>query len=182
MSLAIAIGDYRLIGDYDYEPVSDGSKVISRRWAQERNYLKGSASDWLPTVDAALRSISDECQQAGWDGPGSLAIPDPVIAITKNLVGALFTLVPKGIPAPDVIPEADGEICLHWVVDSERELSISIGMHGKINFAGQFGKEGGIHGWQPVDTTSATALDRSLQEIAKYVARLFPPIVSRRAA
>jgi hypothetical protein len=182
MSLAIAIADYRMLGDYEYEPISDGSKVISRRWAQERNYLKGSASDWLPTIDAALKSIRDECQKAGWDGPGSVAISDRVIAITKSAVGALFTLVPKGIPVPDVIPEADGEICLHWVVESERELSISIGAHGKINFAGQFGKDGGIHGWQSVDTTSAMALDRSLQEIAKYVARLFTPIVGRRAA
>jgi hypothetical protein len=182
MSLAITIGDSRLIGDYDYEPISDGSKVISRRWAQERNYLKGSASDWLPTVDASIRTLRDECQKAGWDGPGSLAISDQVIAITEKVVRALFTLVPKGIPAPDVIPEADGEICLHWLVDTEQELSISIGAHGKINFAGQFGKEGVVHGWQPVDATSATALDRSLQEIAKYVARLFPPIASRRAA
>ena len=182
MSLAITIGDSRLIGDYDYEPISDGSKVISRRWAQERNYLKGSASDWLPTVDASIRTLRDECQKAGWDGPGSLAISDQVIAITEKVVRALFTLVPKGIPAPDVIPEADGEICLHWLVDTEQELSISIGAHGKLNFAGQFGKEGVVHGWQPVDTTSATALDRSLQETAKYVARLFPPIVSRRAA
>jgi hypothetical protein len=182
MSLAIAIADYRMLGDYEYEPISDGSKVISRRWALERNYLKGSASDWLPTVDAALKVIREECQRAGWDGPGSLAISDRVIAITTNAVGALFTLVPKGIPAPDVIPEADGEICLHWVVESEREMSISIGAHGKINFAGQFGKDGGVHGWQPVDATSERALDRSLQEIAKYVARLFAPIVSPRAA
>lgn len=182
MTLAIAIGESRLIGNYDYEPVSEGSKIISRKWAQERNYLRGSASDWLPTVDAAFRSIRDECQQPGWDGSGSLVISDRVLALTKNVVGALFTLVPKGIPAPDVIPEADGEICLHWVVDRERELSISIGAHGKINFAGQFAQEGGIHGWQRVNTTSSTGLDRSLQEIAKYVARLFAPIVSRGAA
>jgi len=182
MSLAIAFGDPRLVGDYDYEPISDGSKLINRRWAQERNYLKGSASDWLPTVDAAFTTISDECQKDGWDGPGSLAISDRLIAISEKVVGALFTLVPKGIPAPDVIPEGDGEICLRWVVDTERELSISIGLHGNINFAGQFGKEGGIHGWQRVDATSKAALDLSLQEIAKYVARLFPPIVDRRAA
>lgn len=182
MSLAITIGESRLIGNYDYEPVSDGSKVISRRWAQERNYLKGSASDWLPTVDASFRTLRAECQKAGWDGPGSLAISDQVVAITEKVVRALFTLVPKGIPAPDLIPEADGEICLHWVADTEQELSISVGTHGKINFAGQFGKEGVIHGWQPVDATSGTALDRSLQEIANYVARLFPPAVSRRAA
>src|SRR5690242_10095796 len=182
MSLAIAIGDSRLIGDYDYELVSDFTKVISRKWAQEKNYLKGSASDWLPTVDAAFRSLRDECQKAGWDGPGSLAISDEVIAITEKVVRALFTLVPKGIPAPDIIPEADGEICLHWLVDTEQELSLSIGARGKINFAGQFGKEGVIHGWQPVDTTSPSALDKSLQDITKYLARLYPPIASRRGA
>ncbi|HEU0274645.1 MAG TPA: hypothetical protein VFQ83_08980 [Candidatus Udaeobacter sp.] len=182
MNLAIPIRDHRLIGYEDYEPVSDVGEKLTRRWAQEKNYLKGSASDWLPTVDASFRTIRDECQNAGWDGPGSLAISDQVIAITEKVVRALFTLVPKGIPAPDVIPEADGEICLHWVADTEQELSISIGAHGKINFAGQFGKEGAIHGWQSVDTTSATALDRSLQEIAKYLARLFPPTVSSRRA
>ena len=177
MSLAIAIRDSRLIGYYDYEPVSDVSEKLSRKWAQERNYLKGSASDWLPTVDASFRTIRDECQNAGWDGPGSLAISDQVIAITEKVVRALFTLVPKGTPAPDVIPEADGEICLHWVVDTEQQLSISIGAHGKINFAGQFGKEGVIHGWQPVDTTSARlwmVLFKKLQSMWQGSSRQLP--------
>lgn len=182
MNLAIPISDYRLIGYDDYAPASDVGENLTRKWAQEKNYLKGSASDWLPTIDAAFRSLRDEYQKAGWDGPGSLAISDQVIAISEKVVGVLFRIMPKGLPAPDVIPEADGEICLRWVVDTEQELSISIGAHGKINFAGQFGREGGIHGWQPLDTASPTALDRSLQEIAKYVARLFPPIVGRRPA
>lgn len=182
MNLALPISDYQLIGYEDYEPASDVGEKLTRKWAQEKNYLKGSASDWLPTVDAALRSLRGECQKAGWDGPGSLAISDQAIAITEKVVGVLFRLVPKGLPAPDIIPEADGEICLRWVVDTEQELSISIGAHGKINFAGQFGREGGIHGWQPLDTTSPTALDRSLQEIAKCVARLFQSIVGRRPA
>jgi len=182
MSLAIAIGDSRLIGHYDYEPVSDVSKVISRKWALERNYLKGSASDWLPTVAAAFRGVRDECQKADWDGQGALAITDQVIAITEKVVGALFALLPKGTPAPEVIPEADGEICISWVVDSDRLLSLSVGAHGKINFAGQFGKEGGIHGWQPIDATSPRALDKSLQDVAKYLGRLYPPTASRRAA
>ena len=182
MNLAIPISDYRLIDHEDYEPASAVGENLTRKWAHEKNYLKGSASDWLPTIDAAFRSLRDECRKAGWDGPGSLAISDQAIAITEKVVGVLFRLVPKGLPAPDIIPEADGEICLRWVVDTEQELSISIGAHGKINFAGQFGREGGIHGWQPLDTTNPTALDRSLQEIAKYVARLFPPIVGRRPA
>jgi hypothetical protein len=182
MRLAFEIGDSRLIGYYGYEPVSDDSEVLSRKWAQEKNYLKGSASDWLPIADAAFRGIRDECRKTDWDGQGALAVTDRVIAIAEKVVNALFALLPKGTPAPEVIPEADGEICLSWVVDSERQLSLSVGAHGNINFAGQFGKEGGIHGWQPIDTTSPSALDDSLQDIAKYLARLYPPIVSRRAA
>jgi hypothetical protein len=182
MSSAIAIGDSRLIGYYDYEPVSHVSEVLSRKWAQEKNYLKGSASDWLPTVDAAFRSIRDECQNPDWDGQGAVAISDQVIAVAEKVVVALFALIPKGTPAPDLIPEDDGEICISWAVDADRLLSLSVGAHGKVNFAGLFGKEGGIHGWQPIDATSPSALDESLQDVARYLGRLYPPTVSRRAA
>jgi hypothetical protein len=181
MSSAIAIRDSRLIGYYDYEPVSNVSEVLSRKWAQERNFLKGSASDWLPTVDAAFRSIRSECKKSDWDGQGAVAISDQVITVAEQVVMALFALLPKGTPAPDLIPETDGEICIGWSVDTDRQLSLSVGAHGKINFAGLFGKEGGIHGWQPIDATSPSALDESLQDFAKYLGRLYPPTVSGRA-
>ena len=182
MSSAITFGDPRLRGYYDYEPVSQSSKVLTRKWAEERNYLKGSASDWFPTVDAALRGIRHECQTAGWDGQGALAISDRVIAIAEKVVGALFALLPKGTPAPDLIPEPDGEISISWSLDKDRLLSLSVGPHGKINFAGQFGKEGGIHGWQPIDTTSPSALEESLQDVARFLGRLYPPTIGKRAA
>lgn len=182
MSSAIAIRDSRLIGYHDYESVSDVSEVLRRKWAQERNYLKGSASDWFPTVDAAFRGIRSECKNADWDGQGAVAITDEVITVAEKVVGALFALLPKGTPAPDLILEGDGEICISWSVDADRLFSLSLGAHGKINFAGLFGKEGSIHGWQPIDATSSSALDESLQDVAKYLGKLYPPIVSRRAA
>ncbi|HKZ03369.1 MAG TPA: hypothetical protein VJ180_14080 [Pyrinomonadaceae bacterium] len=181
MRLAFEMGESRLIGYYDYEPVSDDSEVISRKWAQERHYLKGTASDWFPTVDAAFRGIRSECQSTNWDGQGALAITDQVIVVAEKVVGALFGLVPKGTPAPDLIPEADGEICVSWSVGADRLLSLSIGTHGKINFAGQFGKEGGIHGWLPMDATSPSALDRSLQDVARYLGKLCRPTGSKRS-
>ncbi len=181
MSLAIAIRDPRLSGYYDYEPVSNVSEAISRKWAQERYYLKGSASDWFPTVDAAFRGIRSECPSANWDGQGALAITDSVIALAEKVVRALFGLVPKGTPVPDLIPEADGEICISWSVGADRLLSLSVGTHGKMNFACQFGKEGGIHGWLPMDATSPGALDASLQEVARYVGKLYPATGSNRS-
>jgi len=108
-----------------------------------REKLPGSASDWFPTVDAAFRGIRSESKNADWDGQGAFAITDQVIAIAEKVVGALFALLPKGTPAPDVVPEADGEICISWSVDASRMFSLSIGEHEKVNFAGQFGREGG---------------------------------------
>ena len=48
MSLAIAISDSRLSGYYDYEPVSHVSDELSRKWAQERNYLRGKRVRLVP--------------------------------------------------------------------------------------------------------------------------------------
>jgi hypothetical protein len=182
MSLAIAAGYPRLSGYCDYQPVSDSSELVTRKWEQERNYLKGSASDWFPTIDAAFQGIRDECKTANWDGHGAIAVSDQIIGIARTVIAALFTLLPKGTPVPDIIPEADGEICLTWSVEADRLLSLSIGAHGKINFAGQFGKEGGVHGWQRVDTTSPSALDESLQDFTKYLGKVYQPIAGRRAA
>lgn len=180
MSSAIAIHGSSSAFDFDYEPVSEGSRGIQRSWAQKRNYLQGSASDWLPTVEAALRNIKNECGSPNWDGSGAKPVSDQTIRLAEKIAEMLFTLLPKGTPAPDVIPEADGEICINWSVDSGRLFSLSVGPHGNINFAGQFG--GGIHGWQPVDTTNRDSLEESLQELAGHIGRLYATPTRKRKA
>ena len=64
MSLAIAIRDSRLFTYNDYEPVNDFSKVLSSKWDQERNYLKGSALDWFPTVDAETIGVKSQIKKS----------------------------------------------------------------------------------------------------------------------
>jgi hypothetical protein len=59
MSTAIAVQGLHLINNEDYEPVSEGSRTIQRTWEKQRNYLSNSASDWLPTMEGALRSITN---------------------------------------------------------------------------------------------------------------------------
>lgn len=180
MSSAIAIRGSRLAWDVDYEPVTDGSREIQRTWAQKRNYLQGSASDWLPILEAALRGMKNDCSNADWDGSGATPVSDQTIGLTAKIAETLFTILPRGTPAPDLIPEADGEICISWSVDAGRLFSLSVGTHGKINFAGQFGKEGGIHAWQAIDATNHSTLEESLQDSARYIGRLYAPATIKR--
>ena len=136
MSTAIPYGYLRPFID-DYEPVSRGSKEILEKWMQSRNYLRGSATDWSPTVDAALRDIRSQCHMADWDGQGALPVTDHAISNSEKVIEILYSRLPKGIPAPDVIPEADGEISLSWSSDATHIFALSIGAHDKINFSGQ---------------------------------------------
>lgn len=182
MSIAFARGGLHLIGHEDYEPVSDGGQTIRRMWAQDRNYRRGSASDWFPIIEAALLGIRNGCGRVGWDGDDALAVSDRTIDVTAKLTECLFTLLPRGTPAPDLIPEPDGEICISWSVDADRVFSVSVGAHGKMNFAGQFGKEGALHAWQPIDSKDRVSLEESLQDVARYVGRLYAPPAVRRAA
>lgn len=163
----------------DYEPVSPDSQTVRQRWAEERNFLRASASDWTPVVSAAFAEIRQICAAADWDGEGAKAISGRTVALAEIVVQTLFAMLPKGTPAPDILPEADGEICIDWSVDTDRIFSISIGEHGKVNFAGQFGAGGGIHGWRPIDTSNRSALEQSLRDVANYVEKVWAPAAGR---
>jgi hypothetical protein len=171
-----------LMGDSDYEPVSLGSQQVRIERLKQRNYLRGSASDWFAAIRSTLSVIRQECSIPDWDGRGAHAIGAEGIAIAERVATAMFELLPAGTPAPDVAPEGDGEICLSWRLDATRTFAISSGTHGKVNFAGQLGEEGERHGWKPIDISSPSALRSSLEEIANYVEKLFPAAFSRRAA
>lgn len=182
MSTAIVVPHLRLISNGDYQPVSIGSQTIQQTWERSRNYLRSSASDWLPLIQAELGRIRSECRSANWDGEGAAEVTERVVDLTARIAEALFHLLPKGTQAPDLIPEADGEICMTWSPDATRVFTMSIGGHGKINFAGQFGREGGVHAWKPVDATTDRALDESLEDVVRYISRLFARPVACRAA
>lgn len=182
MSNAIAARGLHLIGYEDYEPVSASSQAIRRMWAEDRNYRRVSASDWSPIIEAALLGIRNECGRVGWDGQEALPVSNRTIELAAKLTECLFALLPRGTPAPDLIPEHDGEICISWSIDADRMFSVSVGAHGKINFAGQFGTEGALHAWQPINPKNRASLEESLQDVVRYVGRLYTPPAVRRVA
>lgn len=183
MSYACTFPDgHSLAGDEQhYQPVSVPSCKDRTSWAGKGNVFEGSASDWRPTVLGALQCIRNECALAGWDGEGSEPITERTIQLTEDIAVCLFDLLPKGTPAPDVIPESDGDICISWTVDAKRIFSLSVRPNG-MNFAGQLGKHGRRHGWQPIDALDRRLLEESLSDIATYINRLYEPIAFRRTA
>ncbi len=182
MSQALAIRGFQPGGFGDYDSASMPTKANVATLNQARNYLAESASDWRPSAIAALRDIGVECAATDWDGEGAVAISSEVVGIAGKVLDVLFDLLPKGTPMPDVLPEADGEIDIGWIVEASRMFSLSVGARGKMNFAGQFGKGGSVHAWQPVDAFSREALAESLQDVVRYVGRLFVPTDVERAA
>lgn len=157
----------------DYEPASTASRDIERVLDKGRNFLQGSAADWLPLVESALRSIKSECGRENWDGMDAYPVSEVAIKKVGEIATVLFNALPRGTPAPDIVPEPDGEIGITWTVDPHRVLSLSVGAHDKINFAGQFRDEGGVHGWQRIDSTSYEDLEQSLQEVCRLIKRLY---------
>lgn len=173
MSCAIAVPRLQFGASDDYEPVSDGSQILSGLIDGVRNVLRGTAADWLPTALASLEEIRATCRRvAHAPVDGSVNI-EGALDNAEQVLERLFVLLPKGTPAPDLIPEEDGELCISWSVGSGQVFALSVGAHDKINFAGQFGKRGGVHAWQPIDRSSPSALDASLQEAVCHVAKLY---------
>lgn len=179
MSSAVMVSRSPFRRDYNYEAISAHGRQVLKEWDEQRNFLRGSASDWLPTIRATLRSIRDRCGKPDWDGQGETAVSDEIIAISEEVLATLFSLARAGTPPPDIVPEADGEICLSWTEDPTRTFSVSVGKDRRINFAGQFGIEGAIHGWKQCN---ANAPESSLQDIAGYLENLYPSVAARRAA
>ncbi|MEW5975842.1 MAG: hypothetical protein AB1898_08550 [Acidobacteriota bacterium] len=173
MSLVTSVPGSRPAWNPDYEPIAQATCEIQRTRAERENYLHGSASDWLPVFESALHGIKAECTRANWDGPDSIPVSEEAIRLTAQIGHALYNMMPTGTPVPDLIPEPDGEICISWSVSSYRSFSLSVGARRKINFAAQFGKEGAVHAWQPIDTSSTGSLRESLQDVVRYVGRIF---------
>lgn len=180
MSTPIAISNFDWPNEVNYELVSEAARTVREAWKQKRNYLKGSASDWIPTINESLRNIKNKCGNPDWDGFGANLVSDQTIENTELIIEVLHSMLPKGTPIPDVIAEADGEICIDWTIDDFRLFSLSIGSHNIINFAGQYGKEGAIHGWQPVDKKSRDTVEKSLQDVVRQINRLFPNLSKKR--
>lgn len=123
----------------------------------------------------SFSTIHRDCRIDGWDGEGSVAITDAVIARAESVVAALAELLPAHVPSPDILPESDGAICLDWIIDPNHVFSMIVGTRDAISFAGRFGSRGSEHGSCPIRPEDPMALRESLRHVASLVSRVYSP-------
>ena len=82
-----------------------------------------------------LRQIYDECNTPDWNGYKAA----PIQETTVNKVLGLLTQLPPTMAAPEVSPEADGEIDVEWSKGPNWLFSISVAANGVLSYAGRFG-------------------------------------------
>jgi WD40 repeat protein len=172
MTLAATI-DYPWAGLY-LESQPANKSTFEHDTSQSKGILPSeSASDWIPSVAALLAAIKKDCSISNWDKENGCAVSEDVLDIAQNVAITLYSILPNGIPCPDIMPENDGEICLSWDLSDGRIFSLSLSEHGKINYAGQLGKKGAVHGWKPIDVSNYGNLRSDLQEIAQQIVKLY---------
>lgn len=173
-TLAVSLGyPAQLFGDGS--PASGGDSVRLAR-ILEAGRLKRRAAASAPqslALDSLTRIVRD-CSADGWDGYEA----KPILAPTENLARLFLESLPMWLPAPNIVPEADGEIGIEWDFGPDKIFSISVGDKGALHYAGLFG--GGVerHGVEPFSGVVPT-------EILGYIKRLIDSAAaanSRRAA
>jgi hypothetical protein len=82
-----------------------------------------------------LADLAAECRSANWDGQGAAPVSDATLRYAQLLARAL----PAGGREPSVGVEADGHLTFEWYRDPHWLLSVSVGPHADLYFAGLFG-------------------------------------------
>jgi hypothetical protein len=148
---------------------SDFGIDTARRVARATSLVGVAAQNWEPQIAAAAAAIKADCSVADWDGEQAAPVSSEALELARRVAILFHCFVPGNTPAPELLPEADGEVSLSWTRDRDRMFAVSIGNHNKLNYAGRLG--GGV---EPHDVAIYNPEDSSgIQQIADYITRLF---------
>ncbi|MGA7538983.1 MAG: hypothetical protein WBW93_09460 [Steroidobacteraceae bacterium] len=148
---------------------SDFGIETAKRIARANSRVGVAAQNWEPQIAAAAAAIQADCSMPDWDGEQAAPVSTEALALAQRVAALFYCFVPRDTPAPELLPDADGDVSLSWTRDRERMFAVSIGNHNKLNYAGRLG--GGV---EPHDVAIFNPEDPSaIQQIATYVVRLF---------
>lgn len=150
---------------------SDASATILRLLEATKSAARAPAGTLQSQAYVNLARVARECAQENWDGYGAKAISQAAC----DRVRAFLDDLPIWMPAPDIVPEADGELAIEWDLAPNRIFSVSIGESGPLHFAGLFGHEKERHGVEAFD-------GKISEEILRYINELLRSPAARRVA
>jgi hypothetical protein len=126
-----------------------------------KQHARSAASALHSLAYATLEEVLADCSRPNWDGYGAR----PISAETAIRARYFLDDLPSSLPAPDIVPETDGELAIEWSLGPRRVFSVSIGEQGPLHFAGLFGEEE-RHGVESFDRVVSA-------EIHGYLRKLF---------
>jgi len=165
---AIAIPGRTAVLPYSYSTgASDASKNLQRLYEDAVTSLRKSVTwDYLSSVRAALKETYQECSEEGWDGYGAL----PITQETYDEAVRFLSALPSWLPAPEIVPEPDGDIGFEWSFGNNRVLAASVDGTNRITYAGLLGTGNKAHGTEVFDGSIPQTLVEHISRICPRVA------------
>jgi hypothetical protein len=119
---------------------------VMRALEDVERHAAEAATDWEPVLFCAIREIANEYSVAGWDGHAAVAISAQVRARALAFALVLRARLPAGTPAPELIPEPDGELSISWETAPGLVFSVSVGRSDRLHYSGLFARGVEQHG------------------------------------
>lgn len=146
----------RLLERESHASSSESDTVRQEIKDAKRHYRAAAIS-----LQSTLEEVVITCSRPDWDGYGARPISQAVHVQARAFLDAL----PMWLPAPDIVPESDGEIAIEWDVESNRIFSVSIGADGTLNYAGLLGDGVERHGVENFDEVVPTVIIQAIEEL-----------------
>lgn len=153
-------------------PSSAVNAIVSNILSETKGAASRAASSLPARAFADLARVARECARDGWDGYGAKAITPE----TCSRAQAFLNDLPPWMPAPDIVPETDGEIAIEWYIADDQTFSVSVSRRGPLHYAGLFGHEDEVHGVKTFDGMAVP------DQILQLISDLLRSPAARRAA
>ncbi len=144
---------------------SDAAGRVRKSLEEILDHSSKAARDWTQLVMARLTVIQTTCSLVGWDGYEARPVSPLTTERTGRFLVAVRRSLPRDVPAPDLVPESDGEISLTWEIGPHRLFSISVGESLRLAYAGLLGDGVERHGVEPFDGMVPAILAESIKEL-----------------
>lgn len=142
---------------------SEWGQRLSVLLVRAAEHARSNATDWRALTNARIEELASEIQVPNWDGYGA----QPITTDVKDQAQRFVDLLPYRLPAPEPMPDPDGEIALAWDFGPGSVFTVTIAGNGTLTYAGLLG--GGVkrHGVERFNGDIPESILRSIEELTE---------------